>query len=97
MPYLDVSASYYNDEVIINVVNRNKEKAITTDIISQSGDFDGSIQVVEVNGPTVKAQNDFGKTEVKTVTKNAVKAKGNVLTYNFPAHSLTQLKAKIKN
>jgi alpha-N-arabinofuranosidase len=96
VPYLDVSASYNNDEVIINVVNRHKDEAITTDIISQSGNFDGEITIVEVNGPTVKARNDFDKTEVKSVEKNPVKAKGNVLTYNFPAHSFTQLKAKIK-
>lgn len=97
VPYLDVSASYTNDEVIINVVNRHKDKAITTDVISQSGVFDGPIQVMEVNGASVKAQNDFGKTEVKTEAKKAVKANGNVLTYQFPAHSFTQLKAKIKN
>jgi alpha-N-arabinofuranosidase len=78
------------------VVNRHKDQAITTDIISQSGNFDGEISVVEVNGPTVKARNDFNKTEVKSVEKDPVKAKGNVLTYNFPAHSFTQLKAKIK-
>jgi alpha-N-arabinofuranosidase len=96
VPYLDVSASYLNDEVIINVVNRHKDKAIATDIISQSGNFDGDVQVVEVNGPDTKATNDFGKTNVETKQKAAIKTKGNVLTYGFPPHSFTQLKAKIK-
>lgn len=96
VPFLDVSASINNGEIIINVVNRNKDKAIKTDIISQSGDFAGQIEVLEVNGPSIKSKNDFGKTEVKTIQKEQVKAKGNVLTYSFPAHSFTQLKAKIK-
>ncbi|MBN2263601.1 MAG: alpha-N-arabinofuranosidase [Prolixibacteraceae bacterium] len=96
VPFLDVSASVHNGEIIINVVNRHKDKAITTDIISQSGNFDGAIEVLEVNGPTVKAKNDFDKVEVKAVQKESLKAKGSVLTYNFPAHSFTQLRAKIK-
>jgi alpha-N-arabinofuranosidase len=32
VPYLDVSATYQNGEVVLCVVNRNKEEAITTDI-----------------------------------------------------------------
>jgi alpha-N-arabinofuranosidase len=96
VPYLDVSASYFDGEVIINVVNRHKDKAIATDIISQSGNFTDDIRVVEVNGPDTKATNDFGKTMVETKSKSALKAKGNVLTYSFPPHSFTQLTAKIK-
>jgi len=96
VPYLDVSASYLNDEVIINVVNRHKDKAIATDIISQTGSFDGEFSINEVNGPDTKAVNDFGKTMVETKAKTSVKAKGNMLTYSFPPHSFTQLKAKIK-
>lgn len=96
VPYLDVSASHQNGEVIINVVNRSKDKAITTDIIAQTGEFDGNIEILEVNGPTIKARNDFGLKEVETKSKEAIKAKGNVVTYSFPAHSFTQLKAKIK-
>ncbi len=96
VPFIDASATYYNDEVVINVINRNKDKAITTDIISQSGDFEGEFKVMEVNGSDVKATNGFGKTEVETKQKSSVKAKGNVLTYSFPAHSFTQIKAKIK-
>ncbi len=96
VPLIDASATYYNDELIINVINRSKEKAITTDIISQSGDFEGEFKIMEVNGPDVKAANDFGKTLVETKLKSSVKAKGNVMTYSFPAHSFTQIKAKIR-
>jgi alpha-L-arabinofuranosidase len=96
VPYLDVSASLIGDEVVINVVNRHKDKAITTDILSQSGNFNGEIEILEVNGAYVKASNTFGQTEVETKQKPSVKAKKNILTYSFPAHSFTQLKAKIK-
>jgi alpha-L-arabinofuranosidase len=95
VPYLDASATYYNDEVIINVINRNKDKAITTDIISQSGSFEGDFSITEVNGPDVKASNDFGKTTVESKSKPGVKAKANILTYSFPPHSFTQIKGKI--
>ena len=96
VPYLDVSVAMNGEEIIINVVNRHKDEAITTDIISQTGDYAGTVKVFEVNGSTVKARNDFDKTEVETKQKEDVKAKGNVLTYSFPAHSFTQLRAKIK-
>ncbi|MFA9388608.1 MAG: alpha-N-arabinofuranosidase [Prolixibacteraceae bacterium] len=96
VPYLDVSASVVGDELILNVVNRNKDKAITTDIISQSGNFVGQVEIKEVNGASIKSRNDFGLNEVEIKTKEALKTKGNVFTYSFPAHSFTQLKAKIK-
>jgi len=95
VPYLDVSATYHGDEVIINVVNRHKDKAITTDIIAQEGSFTGEFEVYEVNGPDVKSENDFGKTNVETVRKS-LKGKGEKITYSFPAHSYTLIKAKVR-
>jgi alpha-L-arabinofuranosidase len=96
VPYLDVSSTYQNGEVYIVVVNRNKEKAITTDIICQTGEFGGNVEVFEINGPDVKAENDFGKETVRTVSKPFLKTKGTTLTYAFPAHSITMLKGKIE-
>jgi alpha-L-arabinofuranosidase len=96
VPYLDVSAAVNGDEVIINVVNRHKDKAITTEVISQTGNFRGDVKVFEVNGPDEKASNTFGETNVQTVEKPSAKAKGNTLTYSFPPHSFTQLKATIR-
>ncbi len=95
VPYLDVSAAYNNGEVIICIVNRHKEKEISTDIISQTGTFSGSFRVYEINGPDIKAQNDFGKELIKIVEKPEVKAKGNQVNYSFPPHSFTMLKGKI--
>ncbi len=96
VPYLDVSATYKdNGEVIINVMNRHKDKAIITDLISQKGEFSGPFEVYEVNGPNVKAQNDFDETNVKTEKKSDLSVDGEEFTYSFPAHSYTMLKGKI--
>jgi alpha-N-arabinofuranosidase len=96
VPYLDVSATYNDGEVIFCVVNRHKDKAISTDILSQTGVFDGDFEVYEVNGSDTKAVNDFGVTNVETKQKPAIKVKkSEKLTYSFPAHSFTMIKGKI--
>ena len=96
VPYLDVSATYNNGEVVMCVVNRNKDQAIKTDILCQTGQFADVLKVYEVNGPDVKSANDFGVENVKTVSKPDLKPKGNTVTYSFPAHSLTFIIGKIK-
>lgn len=95
VPYLDVSATYNDGEVILSVVNRNKEEDITTDIISQNGSFSGIFKVSEVNGPDIKSMNDFDKELVKITEKPAINAKTNKITYKFPAHSYTLIKGKV--
>jgi alpha-N-arabinofuranosidase len=97
VPYLDVSAVLKDDEVVIAVVNRHKDEAIRTDVISQSGKFTGTVKVYEVNGPDVKSNNDFDRTEVKTVEKEAIKVGDESFTCVFPPHSLTLLKGKIED
>ncbi len=97
VPYLDVSATYDDGEVILCVVNRNKDKAITTDILAQEGAFDGDFEVYEVNGPNTKSENDFGKTTVETKQKPSIKVKSaEKITYSFPAHSFTMIKGNLK-
>jgi alpha-N-arabinofuranosidase len=96
IPYLDVSAANNNGELTICVVNRHKDKAITAEIISQEGQFAGDFKVFEVNGPDIKAENDFGKETVKTMQKPDISAKGASFNYSFPPHSFTLLKGKIK-
>ncbi|HOZ95935.1 MAG TPA: alpha-L-arabinofuranosidase C-terminal domain-containing protein [Niabella sp.] len=95
VPYLDVSATYKNGEVTLCVVNRNKEEAIETDIISQNGAFKGNLEVYEINGPDVKSMNDFGRTEVQTIKKPTIKADGTKLQYSFPPHSFTMIKGSV--
>ncbi|MEO6718868.1 MAG: alpha-L-arabinofuranosidase C-terminal domain-containing protein [Ferruginibacter sp.] len=95
VPYLDVSATYKDGEVFLCVINRNKDEAITSDIISQNGAFTGTFQAFEVNGPDIKSQNNFDKEDVNTKEKPAINAQGNKITYSFPPHSFTMLKGKM--
>jgi len=96
VPYLDVSATYKDAEIIICVVNRNKDEPVTSDIISQQGIFSGTFTIYEVNGPDIKSVNDFNKENVKSITRPAINVNGSQFTYTFPAHSFTLLKGKIK-
>lgn len=98
VPYLDVSATYNNGEVVLCVVNRHKDAAIATDVICQEGFFSGEFEVFEVNGPDLKSVNDFGKTEVETVKKQSIRLqKAGKFNYKFPAHSFTMIKGRIAN
>jgi len=92
IPYLDVSSSYnkVKNEVILNVVNRHKDQAILTDIISQNGTFNGRASVDEVNGRDIKDQNSAEKQLVKTEHKT-LNVKGEKFSYQFPAHSYTMI------
>ena len=94
VPYLDASASLDNGTLVINVVNRHKDQAIETEVEAEDKQFTGPVAVSEVNGPDIKAENDFGKTLVKAVNKSA-SADGRKLRYTFPPHSYTMLKVKV--
>lgn len=96
VPYLDVSSTYKDGEVTICVLNRHRDQAIPTDILSQTGKFSGSFAVFEVNGPDIKAVNDFGKETVKASAKPEIRSRGEKITYSFPPHSFTLLKGRIE-
>lgn len=97
IPYLDVTAALNESakEVVVNVVNKHETKAITTDIVLQSGDYTGSAKANEINGETINSTNTKTKEDVKIVTKD-IKFKGNTIRYSFPAHSITQFQIAIK-
>jgi alpha-N-arabinofuranosidase len=94
VPYLDASAAYDNGSLVVNVVNRHRDQAIEAVIESEDKKFSGAVSVSEVNGPDIKAENDFGKTVVKTVEKSAA-SEAERIRYTFPAHSYTQLRVKM--
>ncbi|MDR0954666.1 MAG: alpha-N-arabinofuranosidase [Rikenellaceae bacterium] len=96
VPYLDVSAAVNGDQVTIMVVNRNKDQAISTDLICQEGTFAGNFEVYEVNGPDIKSENDFGVTNVETLRKDDIRAKGEKINYSFAPHSVTMIRGQIK-
>jgi alpha-L-arabinofuranosidase len=57
--------------------------------------LDGDFQVFEVNGPDIKAENDFDKVTVKTTEQKSLSGNGRSLKYSAPAHSFSMLKGKL--
>lgn len=98
IPYLDVSSVYSkeNGSVIINVVNRHKDKPINAEILNTSGDFAGKAMASEMEVSDLTAPFVFDKQQQYIpVTKEAI-AKGNTIVYSFPPHSFTQIIAKVR-
>jgi alpha-N-arabinofuranosidase len=97
IPYLDVSSVYEKDTntLYINVVNRDKDREINTDILSCSGNFSGKAQVSEINSEDIHAKYMFYKQQQYIPVTKEVPVKGNSITYSFPAHSFTQIKVKM--
>ncbi len=96
VPYLDVSAAHEDGRVTICVVNRHRDSAVATEIITQEGRFSGPVEVYEVNGPDIKAMNDFGSEPVKTVRKPDIAASGQSFPCSFPPYSFTLLRGRIE-
>ncbi|HWB86556.1 MAG TPA: alpha-L-arabinofuranosidase C-terminal domain-containing protein [Bryobacteraceae bacterium] len=94
VPYLNISAGYDNGALVLNVVNRHRDQPLETEFLAEDKQFSGPVQVSEVNGPDIKSENDFDKTEVKTVERSA-SASGNRLQYRFPPHSFTMIKTRL--
>jgi len=97
IPYLDVTSVYNKEKgsVFVNVVNRNADKAITADISNVATSFTGKAQVNSLEGDAMEnftyAKQDSYKPQVKQID-----VKNGILTYAFPAHSITQIELKIK-
>ena len=94
VPYLDTSAAYDDGTLVLNVVTRHETQAIETDFDLADKQFAGPLEVAEVNGPDIKAENTFGSTKVSTA-KRSVAAQGRKLRYRFAPHSYTMLKVKL--
>lgn len=97
LPYLDTSATLdkQNGFLYVNVLNRSEKQDIATRIDNITGQLTGDVQVWEMNYPDLKATHTFGDDKkVRPVTRK-VAGSGNGLTYTFPKHSLTILRAKI--
>jgi len=97
IPFLDVTSTYSKETktVFINVVNRHKEKAITTDIVCSSGVFSGKAEASSVEGDSLTEPFTFDKKDQYNPVIKEIKIEGNKLKYSFPAHSFTQLKVKV--
>jgi alpha-N-arabinofuranosidase len=94
VPYLDFSSALDGNTLVVNIVNRHRDQAIETELELQDRQFDGPVEVTEVNGPDIKAENDFGKTTVQAERKTAT-PETRKLRYRFPAHSYTMIKGRL--
>lgn len=98
IPYLDVTSVYSEETktVFINVVNRHKDKSITTDIISTSASFTGKAEVHQINSEKLDEPFTYDNQEKYKPVVKEIKVDGNKVTYSFPAHSITQIKIGVK-
>ena len=93
IPYLDVSSAYSEDEktLVINVVNRNMEEAISTNIISDTGDFKGAAKISTINSDNVNTRYTYQDRDNYIPVTSTIETNGNSFNYSFPAHSFTQI------
>jgi alpha-N-arabinofuranosidase len=90
---LDVSATLDEQkrQLVVYVVNRDKDSAQEATISLTDGQFSGSVQAHVVNGPDIKSENTFGSHPVGTKTANLTTEKQTSFTYAFEPHSVTAL------
>ena len=79
---------------MLNVVNRHRDQAIEANIVAEDKEFAGDVSVSEVNGPDIKAENDFTQKPVKTAERS-IRAEARTLRHSFPPHSYTMLRVKM--
>jgi alpha-N-arabinofuranosidase len=98
IPYLDVTTVYSKETntTFINVVNRHKDKAITTDIVSITGEFNGKAEATLVAGNTLDDAFTFDKKSQYVPVAKEIKTEKNKINYSFPPHSFTQIKVVMK-
>jgi alpha-L-arabinofuranosidase len=98
IPFLDVTAVYNEGAgtAYINVVNRNKDKAISADIMSVSGSFSGKAEASLVDSDSLDAPFTFDNQKKYIPLTKEIEVKGGKISYSFPAHSFTQIKVGIK-
>jgi len=90
---LDVVAtlSTAQKQLVIYVVNQNKDEAMETTISLTSGEFVSNVNVSVINGPDIKSENTLEKPNQVGIRETIVKASGKFLTYTFEPHSVTAL------
>jgi alpha-L-arabinofuranosidase len=97
IPYLDVTTVYSKEtnSIFINVVNRHKDKAITTEIVNNAGGFTGKAEATLIVGNSLNDPFVFDKQEQYIPVSKEVKIERSKLSCSFPAHSFTQIKIEL--
>ena len=98
IPYLHVSSAYSEEDhtLVINVVNRHMEEAIHTEIISDTGAFDGTATIHTINSNDVGAAYTINDQDDYIPVTSTMEAKGDSFSYSFPAHSFTQIIVNVR-
>jgi alpha-N-arabinofuranosidase len=98
IPYLDVSATRSEDDgtVVLNVVNRNMDEAIATEIISDTGQFTGDASVSVIQADDVDARYTWEKRDAYAPATSNVRADGRSFRYAFAPHSFTQIRVRVE-
>ena len=95
VPYIDASASLDGNSLVLNVVNRHQDQADGGD------DRAGGQELLRRRSRSRKSTAPTSRRKMISArrwsaTRNSsVTASGNSLTYSFPPHSYTQLKATL--
>ncbi|PYM56329.1 MAG: alpha-N-arabinofuranosidase [Candidatus Rokuibacteriota bacterium] len=92
-PLLDAAATLGagGREVMLAVVNRDRDRAHATEIELAHGRVAGEVARYEVNGAHPDVRNSFGEPHAVTVQESRLRP-GARLEYTVPAHSLTVLR-----
>ncbi len=95
VPYLDVSSTYdaENGEIVLNVVNRHPDQAITAEIQSQNNSFGKEAVAHVVNGSRVDIANSVDEQNV-SIQDRTVKTAPDKFSFSFEPHSFTQIVIK---
>jgi alpha-L-arabinofuranosidase len=94
-PLLDVSATSdpESGSLCVAVVNRSRDQAVRTSL-EFSQPLSGALSAFEVNGPDVSSTNSFDQPDRVSVREHRVETDGPNVEYEFPAHSITVLRAQ---
>ena len=98
IPFLDVTSVYSKETntVYINVVNRNKDKAIAAEIDNTSGVFKGKAEVSLLTAASLTEPFSYDKKDQYKPQVKEIKVDGSKMTYSFPPHSFAQIKVVVK-
>jgi alpha-N-arabinofuranosidase len=97
IPYLDVTTVYSpeTNTVFINVVNRHKDKAISSDILSSSGVFTGKAEVQVINAESLTDNFVYDKQDQYLPVTKQISTEKSKINFAFPPHSFTQIKVNV--
>src|SRR5690606_17073639 len=94
---LDVSATYHPQrrEISLYIINRHPGEAQETTIRLVDGEFKGTGELSIINGPDIKAENNFEQPYQVSTRTEQISMDGKECTVNFEPHSITALVCKV--